>query len=85
VKAPAWIVLALLLTSPGALAQEDAYATDEPAATVDEENAATGEPGVTQEEPAPDIEPDAEATDPFDYRASEQISEDLSVSFPVDI
>ena len=24
-------------------------------------------------------------TDPFDYEASEQISEDLSVSFPVDI
>jgi hypothetical protein len=32
---------------------------------------------------------EAEATDndgsPFDYEASEQISEDLSVSFPVDI
>ena len=25
------------------------------------------------------------ATDPFDYEPSEQISEDLSVSFPVDI
>jgi len=25
------------------------------------------------------------ATDPFDYESSEQISEDLSVSFPVDI
>ncbi|TDG12947.1 hypothetical protein E2F43_15455 [Seongchinamella unica] len=30
------------------------------------------------EEPQP-------ATDPFDYESSEQISEDLSVSFPVDI
>ncbi|MDJ0878199.1 MAG: hypothetical protein QNI86_06280 [Halieaceae bacterium] len=26
-----------------------------------------------------------ESEDPFDYEASEQISEDLSVSFPVDI
>jgi len=30
------------------------------------------------EEPQP-------TTDPFDYESSEQISEDLSVSFPVDI
>ena len=27
----------------------------------------------------------AQAEDPFDYQSSEQISEDLSVSFPVDI
>ena len=29
--------------------------------------------------------PSAAADSPFEYRASEQISEDLSVSFPVDI
>ena len=32
-------------------------------------------------EPAPAVSDDS----PFDYQASEQISEDLSVSFPVDI
>jgi hypothetical protein len=30
-------------------------------------------------------EPSADKPSPFDYEASEQISEDLSVSFPVDI
>ncbi len=34
---------------------------------------------------AADSEATAAAEDPFDYEASEQISEDLSVSFPVDI
>lgn len=41
---------------------------------------------VAEESP---VEQDAEEqqtpTDPFDYESSEQISEDLSVSFPVDI
>jgi len=32
-----------------------------------------------------DRDEDKTKTDPFDYEASEQISEDLSVSFPVDI
>jgi hypothetical protein len=35
--------------------------------------------------PAPAPAEKKAATDPFDYEASEQISEDLSVSFPVDI
>ncbi|RLQ22332.1 hypothetical protein DWB85_08620 [Seongchinamella sediminis] len=34
------------------------------------------------EQPAAEQQP---APDPFDYESSEQISEDLSVSFPVDI
>lgn len=50
-----------------------------------------------QKTPAPHTPPAAEASEkkstnagagkdsPFDYRASEQISEDLPVSFPVDI
>ena len=49
-------------------------------------------PATTQAETLEtDISPDAPETDevaetsPFDYRSSEQISEDLSVSFPVDI
>ena len=33
----------------------------------------------------PETPADAEPQDPFEYEASEQISEDLSVSFPVDI
>ena len=44
-------------------------------------DAAAKSPGATEPgNPAP--EP---GTSPFDYRPSEQISEDLSVSFPVDI
>lgn len=35
--------------------------------------------------PAPKPTKKEADTDPFDYEASEQISEDLSVSFPVDI
>jgi hypothetical protein len=43
--------------------------------------------GEATPEPAPDPDQAAtgDETSPFDYRASEQISEDLSVSFPVDI
>ena len=37
-----------------------------------------GQDEQVTEEPPP-------TTDPFDYESSEQISEDLSVSFPVDI
>jgi hypothetical protein len=51
---------------------------------------ATGaeQPGATPDSPAE--EPVAEAPEegdnsPFDYQASEQISEDLPVSFPIDI
>ncbi len=42
------------------------------------------ESGSTAAEPEPPEEP-PENNDPFDYEASEEISEDLSVSFPVDI
>lgn len=47
----------------------------------EQEEAPTEEPTQT-EQAAETPEP---ATDPFDYESSEQISEDLSVSFPVDI
>ena len=33
----------------------------------------------------PAEEPETQDSDPFDYQSSEKISEDLSVSFPVDI
>ena len=41
---------------------------------------------ATDEAPAPAREaPPARDDSPYDYQASEEISEDLSVSFPVDI
>lgn len=44
------------------------------------------EPVAPEPEPVPQTAaPAAPADSPFDYEASEQISEDLSVSFPVDI
>ncbi len=51
---------------------------------------AANEPAATGQAPAPD-KPAANtasagsANSPFDYRASEEISEDVPVSFPVDI
>ncbi len=63
--------LALCLVLPAAYAQEAA-----------EEAEATDQ--ASAQEPA-ETEPERPAGDPFDYEASEQISEDLSVSFPVDI
>ena len=58
-----------------------ALAQDEEAAP-----AAPEPPADVQEAPASDSEPRPRGDEsPFDYEASEQISEDLSVSFPVDI
>ena len=51
----------------------------------------TSKSGSTQEAPAPQeptnksAAPAAGNDSPFDYRSSEQISEDVPVSFPVDI
>ena len=66
-----------------ALAQEsgDNAQTQEAEDTAPAEQAAT--PAETGETPAKETGPQTRS--PFDYRASEQISEDLSVSFPVDI
>ncbi len=90
-KGPIWIILSLLLTSPFAYSQQEDSAPGEQADAAGEEARAATEPAAA--EPEPDAEPesaiegDPAAADrsPFDYRASEQISEDLSVSFPVDI
>ncbi|MEH6587271.1 MAG: hypothetical protein V7720_11980 [Halioglobus sp.] len=43
------------------------------------------QPAVEEAETEPEPAATRPATDPFDYESSEQISEDLSVSFPVDI
>ena len=79
-KGPTWIILSLLLTSPFAYSQQEDIEQGEQAG---EQTTAATEPAAA--EPEPDVEPEPAAQDPFDYRASEQISEDLSVSFPVDI
>jgi hypothetical protein len=69
----------LLLMASLSLAQEGQDAEQEtatpPAARADQE------PDKTSASDSPAQAP----TDPFDYESSEQISEDLSVSFPVDI
>ncbi len=71
----ALICLAALMGAPGLYAQ--------PAETPPEEDETALEQAP---EPETAAAPEPEASeDPFDYEASEQISEDLSVSFPVDI
>lgn len=78
-----WICFLLLaMAATWTLAQEQSGTAAEP--PPEQTPAGSGE---ATPEPTPD--PDQAATgdepSPFDYRASEQISEDLSVSFPVDI
>ena len=74
------IPLTLLLAGGALFAQDEAA----------EPNGAP-ETGAARSEPETTAGADSagdrgrERTDPFDYEASEQISEDLSVSFPVDI
>ena len=85
----AWMLLsgtAAVGQSPGA---------NSPAETSSERSGAPGEPNQATTAGAPSARSDAsedrgqppppDDSDPFDYEASEQISEDLSVSFPVDI
>jgi len=81
ILAPA--LMALLLASGAALAQTEA---DTGAASAPSPpKAATG---AQKKAPAPasaNSKPAQAEKSPSDYRASEQISEDLPVSFPVDI
>ena len=42
-------------------------------------------PVVEQKQPEPARTSESNEDSPYDYQASEEISEDLSVSFPVDI
>ena len=77
-------LLLLALAATWSLAQEEPEAAQTPpeqTQTVSDEATATTEPSPAQDPAAGDDE----ELSPFDYRASEQISEDLSVSFPVDI
>ena len=80
-----WLPLVVLLACATAAAQpgnEQATSTDTAAAP--------DEPADTAADATADDDSAAEAAQrrrdsPFDYEASEEISEDLSVSFPVDI
>jgi len=75
-----FLTLLLVLWPPGvALAQPEAAETEAPpAATSEEDEADEQSPPVAADTPEA-------ARSPHDYRPSEDISEDLSVSFPVDI
>lgn len=88
IRALVTATLTLMLGASPLLAQQ----------STSQEGAAETQPGVqaTPEKPAtaatgdkPDSssppQRDAAGNSPFDYRSSEEISEDLSVSFPVDI
>jgi hypothetical protein len=74
------IVLLLLLAAPLLAAPLQAQEAQAPAAP-DSANDTGNTTETAGDEPAP-----AERSEsPFDYKSSEEISEDLSVSFPVDI
>lgn len=75
--ARALLVILLLCPYGVALAQET---------EVEEEQPVVEEKGEADEQapPAPEADTERERS-PHDYRPSEDISEDLSVSFPVDI
>ena len=82
--------LCLLLGSASLSAQEAGGSrVPSTGSTSDSDTAGeTAERATTQPAQDPDTSTDAAAPasrDPFDYESSEQISEDLSVSFPVDI
>ena len=73
---------ALLLTAAGVAAQSP----EKPEPPPDKAPIAGAAPRAeVPQEPVQGPEAAAPGESPFDYEASEQISEDLSVSFPVDI
>ncbi len=78
------LLLILLGGLPGAaaLAQQDAEPPPADEAVTSEAGTGQAQPEADEPEDAP---PERDDDSPFDYQASEQISEDLSVSFPVDI
>ncbi len=85
--APLLITLALmstpLLAQP---AQETpARATGEPATRAADKNAPAPQAPAAQVPTQKSAPPTTGKDSPFDYRSSEEISEDVPVSFPVDI
>jgi hypothetical protein len=79
------LFFALLLGAAPLLAQTDVTETKEPAPAATD--GTTEKPAATPAPPA-NSAPAQKSTgnsSPFDYRSSEEISEDVPVSFPVDI
>ena len=76
-------MLSLVLGATPLYAQRttDAPEQDTKETPKSQESQAVNEPGTTPATRPPTTSNDS----PFDYRPSEEISEDLSVSFPVDI
>lgn len=82
----ALLLLALALGSMPLLAQPAPEAKTAEPATQAAEKAAAAQPAPAAREPEQKSPPPATGRDsPFDYRSSEEISEDVPVSFPVDI
>jgi hypothetical protein len=81
---PALLVLLLSCAPLGAWAQEKAEPEQDTGSSTTEPTTPATTPATTSsaEQPAPGNNND---NSPFDYQASEEISQDLSVSFPVDI
>ncbi len=75
-------VAALLLTAVAAWSQPLPDAEGDATTTAPQQNPG---PNTDIGDAAADTAPSQTGRSPGDYRASEQISEDLSVSFPVDI
>ena len=88
IRALVTATLTLLLGASPLLAQQstsqEGAADPQPGAQAAPEQPATAASGDKPDSPSP-AQRDAAGTSPFDYRSSEEISEDLSVSFPVDI
>jgi hypothetical protein len=79
-KRHAVLLVSLLMALPGAVAQT----TDEDQQNDQPEPVPTA-PAAKPAPVKPSEPPPQSSGSPFEYEASEQISEDLSVSFPVDI
>jgi hypothetical protein len=82
------LTVAILSLVLGAAPLHAQHATDTPQQPTDAPEQDAKETQKNQETPPADKPVTAPATNndsPFDYRSSEEISEDLSVSFPVDI
>ncbi len=80
------LLLALALGSTPLLAQPAPPAnTPEPAQPAADETAPTKQVPAAREQTPKSTPPKTGGDSPFDYRSSEEISEDVPVSFPVDI
>ena len=87
IKPPRWATaLALTLWAAALFAQTEPVETTETPAqpTIQKPNETAKKPAGGASTPS-EVPAKKNNDSPFDYRSSEEISEDLSVSFPVDI